>query len=359
MLALPLLPLIYIALTIFASAVSASSSDFVARVHSDVSVRALVANTYSGSEPRPLLIYLHGFCLSDDAQQALELTSMREVPAVRNKIGVARRRSQTLVQVGLREASMAQNWVYVAPKAPRSTRECVLCNVVERSPNSADRLFGGWMNGILQRDSPEFECPAWDGSDSVALAEVAATDDSDIHFIEEIINATKKQFDIDETRIYVVGIATGGFMASRLACERPRLFRGVVSFAGGTFKDPSRCRPTTGKTSVLFIHGTDDHTVPIAGGVNSRGVEFPSSDESFEIMGDAMGCTNVVVQEESSLPVDGIGLPEVVVRKKKFAECERDVKVEQWRLNGVDHFLERPTSEAMFEDAVEWLHALG
>lgn len=215
------------------------------------------------------------------------------------------------------------------------------------------------MNGILARDSPEFECPAWDGSDAVALAEVAATDGSDIHFIEEIINATKKQFNIDETRIYVVGIATGGFMASRLACEKPELFKGVVSFAGGTFKDSSRCRPTTGETSVLLIHGTDDHTVPIAGGVNSRGVEFPSSDESFETMGDAMGCTNLVVQEESSLPVDGIALPEVVVRKKRFAECKRDVKVEQWRLNGVDHFLERPTSEALFEDAVEWLQALG
>jgi len=286
---------------------------------------------------------------------------MREVPAVRNKLGIARRRQQTLVQVGLREAALAENWVYVAPKAPRSTRECVLCNVVESSPNSADRLFGTWMNGILARDSPEFECPAWDGSDAVALAEVAASDDFDVHFIEEIINSTKKQFNIDDERIYVVGIATGGFMASRLACEKPEWFKGIVSFAGGTFKDSVRCRPKTGETSTLFIHGTDDHTVPIAGGINSRGVEFPSSDESFEIMGHAMGCTNLVEQDDSkrTLPVDGVGLPEVTVRTRKFAECQNAATVEQWRLNGVDHFLEKPTSEAMFEDVVEWLRALG
>ena len=345
-------------LTLNALGVTAVSRDFSAVVHSQTPVRALVSDAYDASTPRPLLVYLHGFCASDDAQQALELTSMRRVPAVRNRLGVDRRRQQVLVQTGLREAALAEDWIYVAPQAPRTTRECVLCNMPERSPNSQDRLFASWITGIMARETPEFTCRAWDGSDAVAFPESGATDDNDVHYIEEIIEATKKQFNVDSDRIYIAGIATGGFMANRMACERPGAFRGVATFSAGTFKNASRCTPDD-KTSVLLIHGTDDLTVPIDGGVNSRGVAFPSSDESFEILGDAMGCSNVISQERSTLPVDGGNAqPDVDVRKRKFQKCAENVKVEQWTLKGVDHFLERPTSEAMFKDAVAWLKDL-
>ena len=72
-----------------------------------------------------------------------------------------------------------------------------------------------------------------------------------------------------------------------------------------------------------------------------------------------MGCSNVISQERSTLPVDGGNAqPDVDVRKRKFQKCAENVKVEQWTLKGVDHFLERPTSEAMFKDAVAWLKDL-
>ena len=146
-------------------------------------------------------------------------------------------------------------------------------------------------------------------------------------------------------------------MANRLACEKPELFRGVVSLAGGTFSDSSRCRPTSGETNVLLVHGTDDHTVPIDGGVNARGIEFPSANESFNTLGTAMGCSNVVTKNADNLPADGNSV-EVRVDKMKYESCESEVVVEQWRLNGVDHFIERETSEALFNDVVLWLNDL-
>ena len=79
MIALPLVPLICIAQAVFARAVSASSSDFIAQVHQSVAVRALTSSAYSGSEPRPLLIYLHGFCLSDDAQQVKQTSKIESL----------------------------------------------------------------------------------------------------------------------------------------------------------------------------------------------------------------------------------------------------------------------------------------
>jgi poly(3-hydroxybutyrate) depolymerase len=282
------------------------------------------------------------------------------VPAVRNRLGIARRRAQTLVQVGLREAALAENFVYVAPRAPHTTRECVLCPLQEQSPNSQDRLFNSWISGILDRDSPQFECRAWDGSDAVANPELSAQTDADVRYVADVIDAVKTKFNIDGDRIYVVGIGTGGFMAARLACERPELFRGVVSIAGGTFADPTRCAPKDAKTNVLFVHGTADHTVPIDGGENSHGVAFPSSDESFRIMGAAMSCANAYVTDTESmtLPADSSSL-DVGVVKNIFQSCRDDVRVEQWRLQGVDHFFERPTSVKLFENVVEWLMSRG
>jgi poly(3-hydroxybutyrate) depolymerase len=109
---------------------------------------------------------------------------------------------------------------------------------------------------------------------------------------------------------------------------------------------------------VLAVHGTDDHTVPIKGGVNSRGVAFPSSDESFKTLGEAMGCSNVVRKGDGEpLPADSPGL-DVAVETRTFASCDDGVSVEQWKLFGVDHFMERPTSERLFENVVAWLTAL-
>ena len=337
--------------------VRAEDSEFTANVRADVDVRVLTADNHDASAPSPLLVYLHGFCLDDDAQQTLELSSMRTVPGSRNRLGMARRRQQRLVQTGLREAALAEDMVYIAPNAPRTTSECVLCNLQNDSPNSQDRLFASWITGILDRDSPSFQCRA--GTARTPSRSPMSRRQIRETWITCFRSGRGEPFNIDEDRVYVVGVATGGFMATRLACERPDVFRGVVSIAGGTFADAERCRPPRGaRTSVLAVHGTDDHTVPIKGGVNSRGVAFPSSDESFKTLGEAMGCSNVVRKGDGEpLPADSPGL-DVAVETRTFASCDDGVSVEQWKLFGVDHFMERPTSERLFENVVAWLTAL-
>ena len=253
-------------------------------------------------------------------------------------------------------ADDAGNWLYVYPDAPHVTRECVLCNLQSASPNAQDRLVGSYITGTLQRASPELLCRAWDGSDACCNPELAGEGD-DVRYIERVVDAVKARFQVDDDSVYALGIATGGFMANRLACEKPEMFRGVVSIAGATFKDPSRCEPSVA-TSVLEIHGTADLTVPVSGGINARGVAFPSSDETFDIVGAAMKCANSVDESSFTLPSDGERFPSVTVRESKRRSCQDGVRVDQWLLQGVDHFMEKPTSQRLFEKAFEWLKTL-
>lgn len=336
------------------------SRDITASIPVETSIRVLTGEGYEQSPDtkRPLVVYLHGFCLDDDAQQQMELSSMRTLPAVRNRLGFPRRRQQTLVQTGLREAVLEKDWLYASVAAPHTTNECVLCHLQEQSPNSQDRLFNSWITGIMERDSPQFQCRAWDATDAVANPERGGSGAADVRFVVDVVAKVKRAFSVDDARVFVVGIGTGGFMASRLACERPDLFRGVVSVAGGTHADSRKCRPSEAVTNVLFAHGTDDHTVPIAGGRNSRGVAFPSAKRSFAIMGAAMGCDDVVVSSDTSrLPAEG-DAPEIVVERNAYGACRDGVDVEQWLLNGVDHFFERSTSEKLFSDIVDWMYDL-
>jgi len=335
------------------------SRDFKVPIEIDTNIRVLTSKRYDGSTPRPVLLFLHGYCLSDDGQQTTELTSMRLVPAPRNALNVDRRRQQTLVQTGLREAALEADYIYVAPDAPHVTRECVLCNLQDASPNQQDRLFASWITGILERNSPQMTCRAWDGSDACCNPELGGNGD-DVAYILRVLKAVKAKFNVDENKVYVFGIATGGFMANRLACEVPEIFKGIASFAGGSFKDRERCKPRRA-TSVLEIHGSGDLTVPLSGGVNARGVAFPSAEETFDIISGAMKCSNSVDESTSTLPADGGQtpmIPSVKVRESKRKSCADGVHVEQWILDGVEHFMEKSTSAKLFENAVEWFETL-
>ena len=97
-------------------------------------------------------------------------------------------------------------------------------------------------------------------------------ENNDAEYIVTAIEKVKATYpNIDANCVYVFGIATGGFMASRLACEKPDYFAGIASFAGATFADESKCKPTKGTTNFLGVHGTGDTVVPIEGGENIEG----------------------------------------------------------------------------------------
>jgi polyhydroxybutyrate depolymerase len=115
----------------------------------------------------------------------------------------------------------------------------------------------------------------------------------DVEHLAQVIRAVKSQYNVAEDKVYIVGWENGGFMAYRMACEKPDLISGIVSISGLTFADAqSNCAAFTATTktpvNVLAIHGELDN-IPVDGG-RFEGKPVPSVEQTLAGWADHNGC---------------------------------------------------------------------
>ena len=91
------------------------------------------------------------------------------------------------------------------------------------------------------------------------------TDDQ--RFVTDLIKDVKSHTCIDGNRVFVMGFAIGGVMASTLACDTSDSITAIATVSG--LWDPPDCTPSR-TIPVLSIHGTGDHFLPYDGGVGDR-----------------------------------------------------------------------------------------
>jgi polyhydroxybutyrate depolymerase len=91
---------------------------------------------------------------------------------------------------------------------------------------------------------------------------------NDVGFIETVVNNVFGQLSISRQHIYAAGMADGGMMAYRLACELPHVFTAVASVAGTD--NTLACTPDK-PVSVLHLHARNDRRMPFDGGVDPLG----------------------------------------------------------------------------------------
>lgn len=90
-----------------------------------------------------------------------------------------------------------------------------------------------------------------------------ALDTDDVSFIRELILDVENKYNVDKSRVFVVGFSSGGIMAYRLGCELSDLITGMGVHSGTI--EVSDCSPTL-PVSLIHIHGVEDRVVPIGGG---------------------------------------------------------------------------------------------
>ncbi|MDF1697599.1 MAG: PHB depolymerase family esterase [Saprospiraceae bacterium] len=91
-------------------------------------------------------------------------------------------------------------------------------------------------------------------------------DVDDVGFIVEIINTLKQKHSIDDSKIFTTGMSNGGFMSTRLLCDRADVFRGGAILTASISEEYlPLCNPEM-PVAVLVMNGTADPIVPYKGG---------------------------------------------------------------------------------------------
>ena len=162
----------------------------------------------------------------------------------------------------------------------------------------------------------------------------------DVGFIVAIIDLLKKKYQIDEDRIFTTGMSNGGFMSTRLLCDRPDLFRGGAILTASISEDyVENCNPDR-PVAVLVMNGTDDPIVPYAGGDvklfkngKSRG-KILSNDDYLELWKEKNGCTEQqpAVHLPNKDPEDG-----TTVTVTTYTNCKTGGALKFYKIEGGGH----------------------
>ncbi len=88
---------------------------------------------------------------------------------------------------------------------------------------------------------------------------------NDIGHLMAVIQDVESKYSVDMKRIFAFGHSNGGFMVNRMACDQADKIAAVVSLAGETYLDQSKCAASA-PIGYLQVQGDADMTVPYGGG---------------------------------------------------------------------------------------------
>ncbi len=115
----------------------------------------------------------------------------------------------------------------------------------------------------------------------------------DAAFVRDIISKLVADGIIDKRKVFIVGVANGGFTAFRIVCDNAALFAGAAALVTALPADLSdSCKPSR-PVPLIMIAGTADGSIPYAGGkVNlaASKTSVLSVDATLAVFAKAAGC---------------------------------------------------------------------
>ncbi len=197
--------------------------------------------------------------------------------------------------------------------------------------SDAQTFLYAYPDGTLDATGKRF----WNATD--ACCDFGNIPVDDVAYVNAIIDDVSARYTVDTHRIYVVGHSNGGFMAHRLACDLSSRVAAIVSLAGATWEDPSRCVPTH-PISVLEVHGDADTVVSYTGGrvADFPGIGvFPGARATVADWATLEGCPGMLMDTGMRLDLDS-SLPGAETEVDRYAGCTRGA-VELWTIHGGGH----------------------
>jgi polyhydroxybutyrate depolymerase len=182
-------------------------------------------------------------------------------------------------------------------------------------------------DGTKDADGQQF----WNGTD--ACCDFGGSGIDDVAYVRALIDDVSLHYNVDAKRIFVTGISGGGVFVHRLACDLSDRIAAAVSMSGTTWKDPTKCKPSS-PIAVAEFHGDADDTVLYDGG-SLEGVEYPSAHETVAHWAGYNGCTGALSPAGPMLDLES-SVPGAETRVESYGSCARG-SVELWTAQGGPH----------------------
>jgi polyhydroxybutyrate depolymerase len=139
---------------------------------------------------------------------------------------------------------------------------------------------------------------------------------------------------VDPARVFLVGHSNGAFMAHRYACDRATRVAAIVTLAGMTWKDQSRCGAGS-PVSVLHVHGRNDTTISYGGGATPEGA-YPGAVETVGDWAAKDRCNGSLAATGRKLDLDRTIAGDETV-EEAYTGCRPGVAVDLWTIEGGGH----------------------
>lgn len=146
----------------------------------------------------------------------------------------------------------------------------------------------------------------------------------DVAYLAGLVEEAKTLYPI--AHVAFVGHSNGGFMAYRMACERPDLVDRIGALAGTLSPVASEC-PATDFVEVLHMHGTDDGTIAYESSTGHLGAE-----DSIGFWAELGGCTGPSMVGTA----DHLGSVDGEETEIEAWDCDQG-ELELWTSLGGDH----------------------
>lgn len=159
----------------------------------------------------------------------------------------------------------------------------------------------------------------------------------DVGFITEIVKELKKKYKVDTDRIFTTGMSNGGFMSSRLACDKADIFRGAAILTASLSADYlPLCNPEK-PVAILVMNGTEDKLVPYNGGEvkvfkKSRG-KIISTNKLISFWETKNGCSS----KKPAVELEDISADGTTVTVEEYVNCHNRGSLILYKINNGGH----------------------
>jgi polyhydroxybutyrate depolymerase len=180
--------------------------------------------------------------------------------------------------------------------------------------------------------APDGYKKSWNDGRLATPAKKANVDD--IAFLTALIDEVQKQYTIDASKIYCVGMSNGGFMTLALNNKIGKRLAAIGIFvASAPVTGVDAYLPTT-PTPMIMINGTDDPLIKYKGGpITKKETEPIMATEEFV----GKYCTAIGCGEGSTYPYVDKYVDGTMTTVHQWQSCASRAEVELWEVVGGGH----------------------